>query len=85
MIFKVLCDACGCRYEQGKGNKPVICGACGSDDILVSKGRKPVIDTIGEEWRHEMAMEEGMLHGVEAYNDAMGWGSDGSYDQDRDP
>lgn len=24
-------------------------------------------------WRHEQAMEAGMLHGVEAYNEAMGY------------
>lgn len=24
-------------------------------------------------WRHEQAMEAGMLHGVDAYNDAMGY------------
>ena len=27
----------------------------------------------GSEWRRERAMEAGMLHGVEAYNDAMGY------------
>ena len=26
-----------------------------------------------EEWRREMAMEAGMLHGVDAYNEAMGY------------
>jgi hypothetical protein len=25
------------------------------------------------EWQHERAMEAGMLHGVEAYNDEMGY------------
>jgi hypothetical protein len=25
------------------------------------------------EWRHEIAMEAGMLHGCEAYNETMGW------------
>jgi len=25
------------------------------------------------EWQREIAMEAGMLHGAEAYNDAMGW------------
>ncbi len=24
-------------------------------------------------WQREMAMEAGMLHGVDAYNEAMGW------------
>ena len=26
-----------------------------------------------EEWRHEQAMEAGMLHGIDAYNDVMGY------------
>lgn len=26
-----------------------------------------------DEWRREIAREEGMLHGCEAYNEAMGW------------
>ena len=32
-----------------------------------------VDDEEDDSWKREMAMEEGMLHGVEAYNDAMGW------------
>ena len=35
-----------------------------------------------DDWRHEQAMEAGMLHGVDAYNDAMGWGTGGSGDDD---
>lgn len=30
------------------------------------------LDRSDEEWRRERAMEAGMLHGVEAYNDEMG-------------
>lgn len=26
-----------------------------------------------DDWRREQAMEAGMLHGVQAYNEAMGW------------
>lgn len=26
-----------------------------------------------EYWRHEIAMEEGMLNGIDAYNEVMGW------------
>jgi len=33
------------------------------------------------EWRREMAMEAGMLHGVEAYNDAMGCGVEDGEDR----
>lgn len=29
-----------------------------------------------DDWRRELAMEAGMLHGVQAYNDMMGWGVD---------
>jgi len=25
------------------------------------------------EWRHEIAIEEGMLQGIDAYNEVMGW------------
>jgi hypothetical protein len=32
---------------------------------------------IDREWQREQAMQAGMGLGVEAYNDAMGWGSDG--------
>ena len=28
-----------------------------------------------DEWRNEHAMQEGMMGGCDAYNDAMGWGS----------
>lgn len=28
---------------------------------------------LDESWRREQAMEAGMLHGCEAYNEAMGW------------
>lgn len=34
------------------------------------RDHKPSDDS---DWRHEMAREAGMLHGVEAYNDEMGW------------
>ena len=26
-----------------------------------------------DDWRREMAMEAGMLHGIDAYNEMMGW------------
>jgi hypothetical protein len=34
-----------------------------------------------QDWRREQAMEAGMLHGIDAYNDAMGCGldDDGGY------
>lgn len=31
-------------------------------------------------WQREIAMEAGMLHGVEAYNEVMGWGLGDSND-----
>lgn len=36
---------------------------------------QPIPDNDAQ-WRREMAMEAGMLHGVEAYNDFMGWSLD---------
>jgi len=32
-----------------------------------------------DDWRREMAMEAGMLHGVNAYNDMMGYSLDDEY------
>ena len=39
----------------------------------LARKRRP--DALDAEWRREIAMQEGMGHGVEAYNDAMGYGS----------
>jgi hypothetical protein len=36
--------------------------------------RKREDEQFEQEWRREIAMEAGMLHGVAAYNDHMGWG-----------
>lgn len=33
----------------------------------------PKRETDDSDWRHEMAMEAGMLHGVGAFNEVMGW------------
>ena len=41
------------------------------EEVLYSK---PVIEEdIDETWRREIAQEAGMLHGVDAYNEAMGY------------
>lgn len=40
------------------------------DTKRVAPDRKRVRD---DDWRREIAMEAGMLHGVDAYNDEMGW------------
>lgn len=32
-----------------------------------------------DDWRREQAMEAGMLHGAEAYNEVMGWDVDCGY------
>ena len=36
-------------------------------------------DEDDDDWRHEMAMEAGMLHGIDAYNEAMGWDVEEQY------
>jgi len=53
----------------------------GPDAYLLRKvpGYDPVArrkraEASDREWRQELAMEAGMLHGVEAYNEMMGWG-----------
>jgi hypothetical protein len=40
---------------------------CGKCDLCEEARRED------ESWRREIAMEAGMLHGVSAYNEAMGW------------
>ena len=32
-----------------------------------------------DDWRQEMAMEAGMLHGINAYNEVMGWDVEEQY------
>lgn len=39
-------------------------------DIAKNPNFRPEKD---DDWRREVAMEAGMLHGVEAYNEVMGW------------
>ena len=36
-------------------------------------------DEDDDDWRREMAMEAGMLHGIDAYNEAMGWDVEEQY------
>lgn len=51
----------------------------GDGQALLGYARKMLTDpeadpAADDEWRREMAMEAGHLHGVEAWNDAMGYG-----------
>lgn len=46
------------------------------DDVLIRASNIPgkrTETTDDSEWRREIAMEAGMLHGVDAYNEVMGW------------
>ena len=36
-------------------------------------------DEDDDDWRQEIAMEAGMLHGVNAYNEVMGWDVEEQY------
>ena len=36
-------------------------------------------DEDDDDWRQEMAMEAGMLHGINAYNEVMGWDVEEQY------
>ncbi len=37
------------------------------------KAYKALMAQYANEWRNEQAMEAGMLHGCDGYNDVMGW------------
>ena len=43
------------------------------DEMCVYKRDKQALCDSDEEWRHEQAMEAGMLHGIDAYNEMMGY------------
>lgn len=54
----------------------------GIDRVRVSPNFRPSKKRDSGSWQREIAMEAGMLGGVDAYNDAMGYGSEeppGSY------
>jgi hypothetical protein len=78
-----FCPQCG--TEHPKGDHTVTCGRrlCQETEAEDAKEREEY-ERSSREWRKEIAMEEGMLHGVEAYNDAMGY-SLGNPDDDYDP
>jgi hypothetical protein len=67
---------------------PVSDATCGEPSCRAAESRDDAAREEAErdraEWRREIAMEEGMLHGVNAYNDAMGY-SLGDPDADYDP
>jgi hypothetical protein len=53
------------------------CVAAGYIDAREEPEAPEEKDDAGDrEWRREIAMQEGMAHGVEAYNDAMGWSTE---------
>jgi len=37
------------------------------------KAYKALMNDYNQEWWHEQAMEEGMLHGIDAYNEFLGY------------
>lgn len=47
----------------------VICEV--DEQRVINKAKE--VSTIDCEWQHEIAREEGMLHGIEAYNEVMGY------------
>jgi hypothetical protein len=49
------------------------CKACGGSGRSAPIQAKQSVD---REWQREIAMEAGMLHGVHAYNEAMGYDSE---------
>jgi hypothetical protein len=53
----------------------------GIDRLRPNPNFKPKTHQRDNSWQHEQAMEAGMLHGIDAYNDAMGYG----YEPDFEP
>jgi len=43
------------------------------DEIIIDMRKVEDKDKSDAKWRREMAMEAGMLHGIDAYNDMMGY------------
>lgn len=75
--FSTRCPACGDQVQVGedirrhKGTGRYGHASCGSKSTSRPRSRQR---RESDAWRQEMAMEQGMAHGAEAYNDAMGWG-----------
>lgn len=67
VAFIQLCETVGSSEPQ-----PTAAPSEGVYEVRANpRYRKRALDD--GEWRREMAMEAGMLHGVEAYNEEMGW------------
>jgi len=62
-----ICLECGAPVESAEFD---LCEACAEQSTLPRVG--------DDDWKREQAMQEGMMHGVEAYNDAMGWSTEES-------
>lgn len=67
------------RFDKAYHNTSTACFVLDSADlpdlvVVDNPGFKPTSDEDFErEWRRELAMEAGMLHGCDAYNEVMGW------------
>ncbi len=70
-FFKEECDDCSVEYIEIDGIADSDLPKHGIQRIRKNPYFKR--DTSDREWQNEMAHEAGMLHGVDAYNEAMGW------------
>jgi len=61
------------NYDESKGDSiwaEIVNTTTGE---LVYRQKIETKEDIDREWRQEMAMEAGMLHGIDAYNEVMGY------------
>lgn len=72
------CEVFGCRndavmFYHGRE----LCNDCRLDLVAENEADHALLDQ-----KREVAMEEGRLHGIDAYNDVMGWGSSEPYEEE---
>ncbi len=71
--FDTLEEAVACFAEGSDDADDAYIELTGPGVYRVKKLRDPIPETDDADGRREIAMEAGMLHGVGAYNDAMGY------------
>jgi hypothetical protein len=85
-VERYACDENGVSEDAGKAAWELSRKHSGVEYVVVEGDDEDVTDTWGVtptdlrvqaedsgSWQREMAMEAGMLHGVGAYNEVMGW------------
>ena len=71
--FKVDADDTSVAYIEIDGLTDAELSDMGLERVRKNPHHIPCKDDGDDEWRREIAREEGMLQGVDAYNEVMGW------------